>query len=186
MKICIASNHNFFGSFSFEQNTSYDTNTFEPISSDDHYSENGQTEEEDSTNTLRKVMVNTNGGHLNFKQETFEQTDDNNARYAGVKRPKIAHSIVHESLGNYNGIIITGSSSNGFESLLSVPAGGTTQVLSKSVVNTDDNAIFCDFIASELRNLKTDQFRRKLKLMFHKCLVEVTAEEEALLAKRDV
>lgn len=49
----------------------------------------------------------------------------------------------------------------------------------------DESDIFADFVAAELRTLKTDNFRRKLKILFHKCLVEVMEEEEKMLAQRN-
>lgn len=177
----------FFELFLFPKNTSHDSNTLDPFSPDEDYSENGQTLERDSPNSLEKVVPNTNVSHFNFKPKTSEQTsfgktDDGNARQIGIKRFKIENSLLNGSLDNNNGIIITGSSHDGFEGSAT---DETMQVISKSDVKNDDSAIFCEFIASELRNLKTDQFRRKLKFMFYKCVVEVTEEEEALLAKRD-
>lgn len=187
MNFSLASNIDFFKLYSFKKNIIYDSNIYESISSDEQQSENGRSIQKDSPHTLAGVLPATNCGSFDFKQETIDSTsfgvtNDGKAHRAGIKRPKIVHSIVDGSLGNFNDIMIARS----FEGFEATGSDGTMQVVSKSVIKSDENTMFCDFIANELQNLKTDQFRRKLKLMFHKCVVEVTEEEEALLAKRDV
>lgn len=54
-----------------------------------------------------------------------------------------------------------------------------------SIVNDDEHTVFGNFIATELRNMKTDQFRRKLKRALQKCLLDVTEEEHMAFFKFD-
>lgn len=58
------------------------------------------------------------------------------------------------------------------------------QMGAKSQMPKDEFVVFGDFIATELRNMKTDEFRRKLKHAVQKCLLDMVAEEDAALAEQ--
>lgn len=98
---------------------------------------------------------------------SFDQSDqtfcfDDGA--TGNKRAKITHTYVHHSLN--------ASSSK-------VPSNG---IRIADTGAKDEHTTFGDFIAQELRNMKTDEFRRKLRRIIQKCVLDVMEEEDSMLA----
>lgn len=57
-----------------------------------------------------------------------------------------------------------------------------SQICNKNCLTKDEFIIFGNFIATKLRNMKTDEFRRKLKQAVQKCLLDLAVEEDATLA----
>lgn len=112
------------------------------------------------------------------KPESF---DFDSAHPSGGKRARYTQPMVGDLLnpiGDWN------SPSNSNE-IKANGNHGTVQTGNKGETAKDESAIFADFVATEIRTLKTDHFRRKLKILFHKCLVEVMENEEKMLAQRN-
>lgn len=120
---------------------------------------------------------------------------------ASAKLTKFYQSFVDDSLGHSrswnsspNGIATASGSGTMCRNSTADPdkvarrmtnGDDCSPVCIKNCLTKDEFIIFGNFIATELRNLKTEQFRRKLKLIFQKSLLEVMEEEETMLAKRD-
>lgn len=49
----------------------------------------------------------------------------------------------------------------------------------------DEHTVFIEFVAHELRNLKTDQCRGELKRAIQKCILELAEKDEAIAAKQN-
>lgn len=118
--------------------------------------------------------------HDNFILETFGETDCGKGHSADLFRPNFTHSTDGDSLDNSNSL--SASSSNGF---VSIDNDGERGMFNEDGFTKDEHAIFGDFIASELRNMKTDHFRRKLRRIVQKCILDVVEEEDTICAKRD-
>lgn len=63
--------------------------------------------------------------------------------------------------------------------------GNCVQICNKNCLAQDEFIVFGNFIATELRNMKTDESRRKLKRAIQKCLLERAVEEDANLVECD-
>lgn len=124
-------------------------------------------------------MASTDG-HFCAGTNTEPNGEIGHYHQTGNKRVRFAESfnddLTDDSIG-WN------APSNGIDA---TDTDATMQMFSKEGVTRDENTIFCEFIANEMRNLKTDKCRRKLKLIFQKCLVEMMEEEEAMLAKNAI
>lgn len=119
---------------------------------------------------------------------------------ASAKRTKFYQSFVHDSSVQSGGWNASSSGNaavrgNGTVEQSTVDPGNAARrmtdgndcspVCTKNCLTKDEFIIFGNFVASELRNMKTERFRRKLKLIFQKSLLEMIEEEEAMLARRD-
>lgn len=157
--------------FSFQNKTNGNAKLFELISPDEakYNGSDPFIKDEASSYDYEPVNWKTNPKMVDFDS-------------VGGKRAKYTHPIVYDSTDHMNDSSQTLSNSNDIDVL---HASGGMRMDNKDEVAKDEVTIFGEFIVSELRNLKTEQFRRKFKLMVQKSLVEVMEEEEAMLANRD-
>lgn len=130
------------------------------------------------------IKPNSFGNVENARQanpilETFGEIVCANAYSADSPYTKFTNSIEEDLLDNNN--ILNASSSNGIGRTDKVGAMG---MFNEGAFTKDEHATFGDFIAIELRNMKTDQFRRKLRRIIQKCVLDVMEEEDAMLAKQ--
>lgn len=93
------------------------------------------------------------------------------------KRTKFTHLAVDNSLNNNNGMH---ASSNGVE------GGEAMKVLNGNCIAKDANTMFCEYIANEMRKLKTEQFRRKFKLKIQTFLMELMEEEDEIMIAKAI
>lgn len=58
---------------------------------------------------------------------------------------------------------------------------GKDETCDKNAPIKDEFTVFGNFVAYEMRQLKTEQYRRKLQLILQKALLQIAEEEEAML-----
>lgn len=148
---------------SFQKTANANTNLFELISANQ-----GQSDENDPFLKDEDVSECFNGDYENLDPNTFDQTEliptksgmvnfgKAHARPNGIKRAKITHTIDDNSM---------------------VQASGE--------VMKDDHSVFGEFVASELRDMKSDECRREVKRAIQQCLLDGTGRDAAIAAKRD-
>lgn len=159
--------------FSFQNNAAM----FELISPDEaQFNGNGPIIK-DEANSYQFDCDQTESIPMNPKTVDFDSVHS-----VGGKRAKFTHLSIYDSTDYMNDSSQALSDSNEIDA---PHASGTMQIDEKDGVAKDELTIFGEFIVSELRNLKTEQFRRKFKIIVQKSLVDVMEEEEAMLAKRD-
>lgn len=61
----------------------------------------------------------------------------------------------------------------------------TARASNSDAVTKDEHSVFGDFIATELRNMKNDDCRRKLKRLLAKSVFDATEEDAAMTANCD-
>lgn len=105
-----------------------------------------------------------------------------NAQVTQKKRKKFTHPIVEDSSNGWSMEAAGGKVHD--DSMVALPHDGAhqmnvdgLQLCSKNCLTKDEFIIFGNFVATELRNMKIDVHRRKLKNAVHKCFLELTAEE---------
>lgn len=129
----------------------------------------------------RQSLVNVDSAGVNqntSSPRSLGTMNYRNTNSAAAQRAVFAQPIIEHSLDSQNGSI---ASSIGFETSV------TDETMSnRSDFTKDEYAIFGEFIANELRSMKTDQFRRKLKRAFQKCLLDLADEEEVALQVKHV
>lgn len=148
----------FFFFVSFQKSTKGTKNTFDQISSD-------VTESDDSPNSFRMSRID--------KIDHIIEEDYGNAHYSmPKKRTKFKRRYNYDSMEHNNDM---NASSNENET---TDVSDTTQMCNKCGVAKDEYGTFGEFIANELRTVKNDQLRRKMKRALQKCLLELTEEED--------
>lgn len=88
----------------------------------------------------------------------LEMVTPGDERPAGTKRAKFTNPNVDNSMG---------------------------QAAYHGAIAKDEHAVFADFIANEMRNMKNDHIFRELKRNLTKCLMEATEKDEAAATKQN-
>lgn len=127
-----------------------------------------------------KIEPNANPNQITIVPTPFGRVKYSNPNPANVSQAVFTETIAEHSLDSQNGSI---ASSNRFEI---TETDEFLQMSHKIGLKKDEYAIFGEFIANELRSMKTDQFRRKLKRAFQKCLLDLAEEEEAAIQAKQV
>lgn len=97
--------------------------------------------------------VDPNGlDYTEFAPVNLEKVAPDDDRPAGIKRVKLNHPILDNSM---------------------------EQAACYGALAKDEHAVFADFIANEMRNMKNDTIRREVKRNLTKCLMEATEKDEA-------